>query len=66
MSAAANPTTPKPIQADVAEAIAARRDYKAGFVTDIASETVPPGLSEEVIRLISAKKASRSGYSIGG
>jgi Fe-S cluster assembly protein SufB len=56
MSAAANPTTPKPIQADVAEAIAARRDYKAGFVTDIASETVPPGLSEDVIRLISAKK----------
>src|SRR5262245_63133240 len=32
------------------------REYKAGFVTDIESETVPPGLNEDVIRLISAKK----------
>ena len=32
------------------------RPYKAGFVTDIESESVPPGLSEDVIRLISAKK----------
>src|SRR6266403_2127619 len=31
--------------------------YKYGFVTDIESETVPPGLSEDVIRLISQKKA---------
>ena len=31
-------------------------EYKAGFVTDIESETIPPGLSEDVIRLISAKK----------
>ncbi len=30
--------------------------YKAGFVTDIESESVPPGLSEEIVRLISAKK----------
>jgi len=30
--------------------------YKYGFVTDIESESVPPGLSEDVIRLISAKK----------
>src|SRR5881398_3408902 len=30
--------------------------YKYGFVTDSESETVPPGLSEEVIRLISQKK----------
>src|SRR5438445_103704 len=30
--------------------------YKYGFVTDIESETVPPGLSEDVIRLISEKK----------
>ena len=30
--------------------------YRHGFVTDIASDTVPPGLSEDVIRLISAKK----------
>jgi Fe-S cluster assembly protein SufB len=32
------------------------RRYEHGFVTDIASETVPPGLNEDVIRLISAKK----------
>ena len=30
--------------------------YRHGFVTDIEQETVPPGLSEDVIRLISAKK----------
>ncbi len=34
----------------------AQRDYKYGFVTDIESETVAPGLSEDVIRTISAKK----------
>jgi len=33
-----------------------QRRYKHGFVTDIESETVPPGLDEDVIRLISAKK----------
>jgi Fe-S cluster assembly protein SufB len=32
------------------------REYKAGFVTDIEAESVPPGLSEDVIRLISEKK----------
>lgn len=30
--------------------------YKYGFVTDIDSETVPCGLNEDIIRLISAKK----------
>ncbi|MEK7667624.1 MAG: Fe-S cluster assembly protein SufB, partial [Gemmatimonadota bacterium] len=30
--------------------------YKYGFVTDIDSDTVPPGLNEDVIRLISEKK----------
>jgi Fe-S cluster assembly protein SufB len=34
----------------------AQREYRAGFVTDIESETVPVGLSEDVIRLISDKK----------
>src|SRR6185503_17855907 len=33
-----------------------KRKYRHGFVTDIEHETVPPGLSEDVIRLISAKK----------
>ncbi|HTY42928.1 MAG TPA: Fe-S cluster assembly protein SufB [Thermoanaerobaculia bacterium] len=32
------------------------REYKAGFVTDIEAETIPAGLSEDVVRLISAKK----------
>jgi Fe-S cluster assembly protein SufB len=32
------------------------RRYAHGFVTDIESDTVPPGLSEETIRFISAKK----------
>jgi Fe-S cluster assembly protein SufB len=34
----------------------ARREYKYGFVTDIEADTVPPGLSEEIVRFISAKK----------
>ena len=33
-----------------------RKDYEAGFVTAIESETIAPGLSEEVVRFISAKK----------
>jgi len=30
--------------------------YKHGFVTDIESETLPPGLTEDTVRAISAKK----------
>ncbi|MFO8047318.1 MAG: Fe-S cluster assembly protein SufB [Halomonas sp.] len=33
-----------------------RRDYKEGFVTDIESDTLPPGLDEDVIAFISNKK----------
>jgi FeS assembly protein SufB len=32
------------------------KDYKWGFTTNIESETLPPGLSENTIRFISAKK----------
>ena len=32
------------------------REYKYGFVTDIEADTIPPGLNEDVVRLISAKK----------
>src|SRR5438445_983503 len=32
------------------------REYKHGWVTDIESETIPRGLSEDTVRLISAKK----------
>jgi Fe-S cluster assembly protein SufB len=43
-------TTTKTIQ-DLAE-----QEYKYGFVTDIESETIPKGLSEEIIRMISSMK----------
>ncbi len=33
-----------------------RTEYSAGFTTDVESDTVAPGLNEEVIRFISAKK----------
>lgn len=32
------------------------QEYKYGFYTDIEQETIPKGLSEDVVRLISAKK----------
>ena len=32
------------------------QDYKYGFTTDIESDTIPKGLSEDVIRMISSKK----------
>jgi len=33
-----------------------KKDYAAGFVTDIESDTLPPGLNEDVVRFISQKK----------
>jgi len=35
---------------------ATSEEYKYGFVTDINSDSIAPGLSEEVVRLISSKK----------
>jgi Fe-S cluster assembly protein SufB len=32
------------------------RDYQHGFVTEIESDTLPPGLNEEVVRAIAGKK----------
>ena len=32
------------------------QEYKYGFVTEIEADTVPPGLNEDIIRVISAKK----------
>src|SRR5690606_18526427 len=32
------------------------REYKYGFITVIEAESAPPGLSEETVRFISAKK----------
>lgn len=34
----------------------AEREYKYGFSTDIENESAPPGLNEDIIRLISKKK----------
>ena len=34
----------------------AQRKYKEGWVTDIESESLPPGVNEDVVRVISAKK----------
>ncbi|MEJ2686505.1 MAG: Fe-S cluster assembly protein SufB [Gammaproteobacteria bacterium] len=33
-----------------------RRDYSAGFVTEVDEDSLPPGLNEDIIRRISAKK----------
>ncbi len=32
------------------------QDYRYGFVTDVEQETIPKGLNEDVVRVISAKK----------
>jgi Fe-S cluster assembly protein SufB len=34
----------------------AEQEYKYGFVTDIEADSAPPGLNEQIVRLISAKK----------
>jgi Fe-S cluster assembly protein SufB len=49
MDGAANKTV------DTIQSIAGDR-YKYGFVTDIETETAPKGLSEDIVRFISAKK----------
>jgi Fe-S cluster assembly protein SufB len=33
-----------------------RQEYKYGFYTDVEADSAPPGLNEDIIRLISAKK----------
>ena len=33
-----------------------KREYKYGFVTDLETDSAPPGLNEDIVRLISAKK----------
>jgi Fe-S cluster assembly protein SufB len=42
------------VPSDVAEL--ASREYQYGFVTDLDTDVVPPGLSEDVIALIASKK----------
>lgn len=36
--------------------LASKNEYKFGFTTEVATESAPKGLSEEIIRFISAKK----------
>jgi len=33
-----------------------KKEYQYGFYTDVESDSAPPGLSEDIIRLISGKK----------
>jgi Fe-S cluster assembly protein SufB len=44
------------VKQDVTTSEIIDREYQAGFVTDIESEQIPAGLSEDVVRLISSKK----------
>ena len=44
------------VTTDASRLVEENEEYKWGFVTDIDSDVVPPGLNEDVIRLISAKK----------
>ena len=34
----------------------ANQEYKYGFVTDIEADTIPKGLNEDIIRILSEKK----------
>src|SRR2546430_15883934 len=34
----------------------ANQEYKYGFVTDVEADVAPPGLNEDIVRLISSKK----------
>ncbi len=33
-----------------------KREYKYGFITDVEADSAPPGLNEDIVRFISAKK----------
>jgi len=42
------------VQAEIRELTT--REYEYGFLTEIEADSIPPGLNEEIVRLISAKK----------
>ena len=57
----ADATAPEPTSSKAAEAEAeyghlVKSEYEHGFVTDIESDTLPPGLDESVIAIISQRK----------
>ena len=41
------------------------KKYEFGFTTDIEQETLPPGLDEDVIKIISGKKKNQTGFLTG-
>ena len=43
-------------QSEASQLVEEREEYKWGFVTDIESDVIAPGLNEDVVRLISHKK----------
>ena len=43
-----------------------KQEYKYGFFTDVETDSAPPGLNEDIVRLISTKKRSRNSCSNGG
>ena len=43
-----------------------QQKYKHGFVTDIESEGLPPGLDEDVVRWISARRPCLTGWARSG
>jgi len=47
------------------EALLAQK-YRHGFVTDIESDSLPPGLDEDVVAAISKRSMSRSSFWTGG
>ena len=42
------------------------QEYKYGFYTDIETDSAPPGLNEDIVRLSRPRRKSRSGCSTGG
>jgi Fe-S cluster assembly protein SufB len=50
------PETLSPVRDNAEVEAALNRRYEAGFVTDIESDSLPPGLSESIVRQLSALK----------
>ena len=48
-------TPPRPAEQNAEIHAQLGRKYDAGFVTDIESDSLPPGLDEDVVRALSAK-----------
>ena len=53
-------------QPSVDDLVAARREYSAGFVTDVEADTLPPGLNEDVIRFVPASPQRQASGLLSG